>query len=171
MLRRSSLALSFTLFLGLAACKQEKSRWDEASSTAASAVAAKEAQKDQPKIPVKTGSDLNKVVPADGVEGTKRVAVAEDNSRGYVEWKYQKDGKDLVTITVVDAADKPEVKSKFEGVTEKIEGYPAFHFGKNQSSILVEGRFQVKIISQVLDKDARAPWFGKVDLKALAAQK
>lgn len=138
-------------------CKDHFSRWDTAAtSTVARAP-------DAP--PVKEGGSFNKFFPADGVDGMKRVYTQEKN--GFAEAKLQKDGKDVAVLSINDASGDTEALKKFESATDKVQGYPLVTVGKNQSALLVKGRYQVKVSSQQLDEGARKPWFEKFNLSGL----
>ncbi len=116
-----------------------------------------------PKLPTGT---FNKFFPKDGEGGYARVFTAD--KEGYAEAKLQKDGKDVATITVSDADQNPEAKTRFATATEKLSGYPVTTLGKNQTSILVKDRYLVKCSSPTLDHDARKAIIEKFDLKGLA---
>ncbi|MEO5727073.1 MAG: hypothetical protein ACMG6S_26635 [Byssovorax sp.] len=156
-----TLALLGALALSSSAlgCKEEPTRWD----TAATSTVARSA--DAP--PVKEAGSFNKFFPADGVEGMKRVYTQEKT--GFAEAKLQKDGKDVAVLSISDASGDAEALKKFEGATDKIQGYPLVTVGKNQSSLLVKGRYQVKVSSQQLDADARKVWFEKFNLSGLSS--
>ena len=51
-------------------------------------------------------------------------------------------------LSIADAERLANAKAKFEGSTEKLEGFPLMTVGKNQSTVLVKDRFQVKVSSQ-----------------------
>lgn len=112
------------------------------------------------------GGAFNKFFPADGTDGTKRVFTQEKS--GYAEAKFQKDGKDLVTLSISDTASNPDARSKFSTATDKLNGYPLMTVGKNQSTILVKDKFQVKASSMTLDAEARKTWISKFNLSGLA---
>ena len=150
-----SLALSF----GVLGCKDPPSRWD----TAATSTVARSA--DAP--PVKEAGSFNKFFPEDGASGMKRVYTQEKT--GFAEAKLQKDGKDVAVLSISDASGDTEALKKFEGATDKVQGYPLVTVGKNQSSLLVKGRYQVKVSSQQLDADARRAWFEKFNLSGLSS--
>lgn len=156
-----TLALLGALALSSSAlgCKEPPSRWD----TAATSTVARSA--DAP--PVKEAGSFNKFFPADGVEGMKRIYTQEKT--GFAEAKLQKDGKDVAVLSISDASGDAEALKKFEGATDKVQGYPLVTVGKNQSSLLVKGRYQVKVSSQQLDADARKAWLEKFNLSGLSS--
>src|SRR4051812_7993582 len=146
------------LFVG---CKKEPTRWDNAAEAPLPPKPSEPAQAEKP------GSAFNKAFPADGVDGYKRVFTQE--KEGFAEAKLQKDGKDVATLAVADVANDAEAKGKFAKSTESVEGNPLVTVGKNQSALLIKGRYQVKVSSMTLDADARKQLLSKFDIKTLAA--
>ncbi len=148
--------LGFTLLIGAAGCGNEPSRWDQAATATLSAPAS-------PKI---EGAKLNAAFPADGTDGYSRVFTAE--KEGFVEAKLKKDGQEAATLSISDAAGDSAVTGKFASAADKVSSYPLITVGKNQSAVLVNNRFQVKVSSQTLDPDARKTLLSKFNLDALA---
>jgi hypothetical protein len=156
------VSLVFVAFsAGVSACSKEPTRWDKAAAQAESATPIVTAS-----APPKAGAALNKAFPADGVDGVKRVFTMEKD--GFSEAKLQKDGKDIATISVADTRTNDDAKKKFAESTEKVGDYPVVTVGKNQTSMLVGERYQVKVSSPTLDHEARKAWLTKFDLAALA---
>jgi hypothetical protein len=152
--RKLSLIL---LFAAVAAgCKKEPSRWDEAARAPAPT---------PPAQPEKAGAAFNKVFPADGVEGYRRVFTQE--KEGFAEARLQKDGKDVAVLAISDITSDPTAKGKFSQATDRVDSYPLVTVGKNQSALLVKDRFQVKVSSQTLGPDQRKSLLSKFDLAAL----
>lgn len=154
----SALSASFAA-LGSVGCKEEPTRWD----TAASATVARAPEAP----PVKEAGSFNAFFPPDGVDGMSRVYTQE--KPGFAEAKLQKDGKDVATLSISDASGDESALKKFETASDKLQGYPLVTVGKNQSSLLVKGRYQVKVSSPQLDPDARKVWLEKFNLSGLAA--
>lgn len=156
---RSSWLVVLSLGFVFATCKKEPTRWDEAASAKAPTVA--------PQAPaLKAGSAFNALFPADGTDGYKRVFTQE--KPGFAECKLQKDGQDVATLSINDLAADPMGPKKFAGATESVNGSPLVTVGKNQSALLVNNRFQVKVSSQTLDAAARKPIFSKFNLAGFA---
>lgn len=173
----NSLAI-LSMIVGLAGCcgggnDSPPSRWEDnkASSTESKKDDDKKKKKktdeDEP-APVAAGA-LNKFFPEDGADGAKRVFKAD--KPGYAEAKYTLSGDKELTVTINDLAGKPDDRAKFSSASEKVSGNPYKTFGKNKSQILVGDRFQVDVMSQQLDEDARKPWLKRVDLSGLSALK
>ena len=169
------LAIAGTL-LGLAfgpsacnACNKEK-RFDEAATmTTTEKRAELRAEAGLPPVAeVKQveGSAFNRLFPADGIDGYKRVFTQEKD--GFAEAKLQKDGKDVATISLADSVNDAAAKEKFAKATEKLAGHPLVTVGKNQSAVLVKDRYQVKVSSMTLDAAARKTLLEKFDLAGIA---
>ena len=157
----SLVAAVFACAAILGACKDppKSTRWDDA----AAAVSVPAIASDAPP-PIAAGT-LNKFFPKDGEGGFKRVFAAD--KEGYAEAKLQKDGKEVATLSISDADRVPGAKEKFAGATEKLDGHPLMTVGKNQSTVLIKDRFQVKVSSPTLDADARKAILATFDLKGL----
>lgn len=164
---------SRTLFLALlfaavvtGGCKKDEpksTRWDDAAAAVAS-TPPPEADA-APAAPLSAAGTLNKFFPKDGEGGYKRIFAAD--KEGYAEAKLQKDGKEVAVLSISDAERMTYVKAKFDAATEKLEGFPVITVGKNQSSVLVKNRYQVKVSSQTLEHEARKAILAAFDLKGL----
>ncbi len=139
-----------------AGCKKEPDRWEEAAKAAPPPV---------PAQPEKAGAAFNKVFPADGVEGYRRVFTQE--KEGFAEAKLQKDGKDVAVLAISDVTSDPTARGKFSQAADRLGSYPLVTVGKNQSALLVKDRFQVKVSSPILGPDQRKSLLAKFDLAAL----
>ncbi len=156
---------TFLLVTFLVACSKDEpksTRWNDAAAALASGAPVSASA-----APVAAGSTLNARFPADGTDGYKRVFTQEKD--GFAEAKLQKDGKDVATLSISDTNGTPDARAKFDAASEKLEGkYPLVTVGKNQSSVLVGGRWQVKVSSQSLDADQRKNLLTKFDLEGLS---
>lgn len=147
-------------------CKKDEpksTRWDDAAAAVASASPSDADAAGA--VPLSPAGTLNKFFPKDGEGGYKRVFAAD--KEGYAEAKLQKDGKEVAVLSISDAERLAYAKAKFDGATEKLEGFPLMTVGKNQSTVLVKGRYQVKVTSQTLEHDARKAILATFDLKGL----
>lgn len=157
------LFASMVMLLALstsAACKKE-TRWDQAAEKAEKKADEKKPEGIQP------GSAFNKFFPKDGEGGMKRVYTQE--KEGFAEAKLQQDGKDVATLSISDTLNNPDAKGKFASASDKVAGSPYMAVGKNQSTVLVKDRYQVKVSSQTLDEAARKSWLEKFDVQGLAS--
>jgi hypothetical protein len=110
---------------------------------------------------------LTKFFPKDGAGGYKRVPAGE--REGYAEAKLQKDGKEVAILSITDAERLAYMKAKFDGVTEKVGDFPVVKTDDTQTSVLVRDRFQVKVMSNMLDHEARKAILAMFDLAGLGA--
>lgn len=153
--------LALCLALCTFACSKEPSRWEAAEKRAESAQ--ESAATSAPKV---EGAKLNAFFPASGPDGAKRVFTAEKD--GYVEAKLQSaSGDDVALLSIAQAA--PDALAKFERATDNVAGFPLVTVGSNQSSVLVNKKYQVKVSSKELAADARKSLLASFDLKGLAA--
>lgn len=149
--------------VGVGACKKDEpksTRWDDAAAVTVSIAPSSS-------VPVMATGSFNKFFPKDGEGGLKRIFSADKES--YAEAKLQKDGKEVAQLSISDTERLAAAKGKFEGATEKLEGYPVLKVGNNQTTVLVKDRFQVKVASPTLDHEARKAILATFDLKGLAS--
>ena len=144
-----------------AACSKEPNRWEAAEQKAERA--AESAAEAPEKV---KGSKLNAYFPASGPNGATRVFTAE--KPGYVEAKLQdRDGAEVALVSISEAAS--DALAKFEAASDRVSGHPLVTVGKNQSSALVNKRFQVKVSSKTLSAEQRKALLGTFDLAGLSA--
>jgi hypothetical protein len=163
--RRMIAPLFLSLVLLITACKPtQQSRYadvqKETSQRGVTAVAKKAEQ----------GSTFNKFFP-DGVKGYD--VIASQEKKGFAEYKVNKDGKNVAMLSISDTTSIPSAAAKYQTAAEKIAGYPAVDQGLMGTGILVNDRYQVKVMSRdsSFTKDDRALWLQKFDLKGLAKLK
>lgn len=163
------LALHAVLASGCNGCTKDEpksTRWDDAAAAATTGASAPAPTTSSTVAAIPAGT-FNKFFPKDGEGGNKRVFAAD--KEGFAEAKLQKDGKEVAVLSISDAEKLAYAKAKFEGATEKLEGFPVMKVGNNQTSVLVKDRYQVKVSSQTLDHDARKAILATFDLKGLGA--
>jgi hypothetical protein len=113
------------------------------------------------------GSSFNKFFPT-AEEGYERVYTQEKT--GFAEAKLKKDGKEVAVMAISDTVNNPSAVEKFQQSTEKINGYPAIKQGSTATAVLVNNRFQVKVLSRdpSFGESDRQAWLAKFDLNGLA---
>ena len=169
MILLAALALSATL---ATACSKDTStsastqKADAAASAITVSLLPPDAGTDASSVPMGT---LKNYFPRDGVGGYRRV-VHSTVRDGYAEAALEKDGKDVAVLSISDAERMAYAKAKFEKATETLDGSPLLTEGKDLSTILVKGRFEIKVFSRTLDADARKAILSAFDLKGLASQ-
>lgn len=163
--RRVLAALLVSLVLLVSACGAEPpSRYDqvqqETSGKNAPPAVATDAEQ---------GSSFNKFFPR-SVSGYDIVPSQE--KKGFAEYKVNQGGKTVAMLAISDTTGTGAA-DKFQSSTMKIAGYPAVEQGANATAILVNDRFQVKVLSRdpSFTKETRADWIQKFDLRGLASLK
>lgn len=151
------------LGLMLIACSKEPSRWEAAENRAQAAQVQDKAA--QPAAPRVAGGKLNAFFPENGPAGATRVFTAEKD--GYAEAKLQREGADVATLSISQAA--PEALAKFDSAPDTLQGFPLVTVGNNQSSVLVNKKYQVKVSSKELGPAERKSLLDSFDLKGLAS--
>lgn len=113
------------------------------------------------------GGAFNRFFPAAG-EGFERAASQE--KEGFAEYKLKKDGKEMAMLAISDTATNPEAAAKFKNSDRQIGGYPAIEQGSTATAVLVDNRFQVKVLSRnpAFTRSDREAWLQKFDLRGLA---
>ncbi|MGC1244591.1 MAG: hypothetical protein WA865_00100, partial [Spirulinaceae cyanobacterium] len=73
-------------------------------------------------------------------------------------------------LSVSDTSSNPTAAVKFQKSKDKISGYPMVNQGSTATALLVDDRFQVKVLSKnsAFTASDRADWLSKFDLKGLA---
>jgi hypothetical protein len=160
--RRILLSLALVLMLALTACtpkptSQFQQSQDLSTNPGAVAVARNSTQ----------GSEFNQFFPKAG-SGFERVFTQE--KKGFAEAKLKKDGKDLAMLAISDTISTPTAAAKFKQSTQDIAGFPAVEVGNTQTAVLVDDRYQVKVLSRSPEftRDDRVAWIQKFDLKGLS---
>ena len=114
-----------------------------------------------------SGSSFNKFFPK-SVPGYNIVPAQE--KKGFAEYKVNQDGKNVAMLSISDTISVPTAAAKYEDTPLNIAGYPAVEQGNTGTGILVNGRYQVKVLSRdsSFTKEDRIAWLQKIDLKGLA---
>ena len=154
------IALVFLLFL--TSCASAPSKYDEVQQDTtgfnAPAAVAKQAEK---------GGTFNQFFP----EGEEEYSVVPSQEKqGFAEYKLKQDGKTLAMLSINDTISLPTAAAKYETAANTIAGYPAVQQGNTATGILVNGRYQVKVLSRdaAFSPEDRAAWIQKFDLQGLA---
>ncbi|HEY9636381.1 MAG TPA: hypothetical protein V6D14_23455 [Coleofasciculaceae cyanobacterium] len=165
-LRKILVPLFLSLLLLVTSCAQQPpSRFDQAQQQSSQKKSGQAVVKDSTQ-----GSEFNKFFPKPG-NGYERVYTQE--KKGFAEAKLKKGGKDVAMLAVSDIKNTPSAAAKYQQSTKKISGYPAATLGSTQTSVLVNDRYQVKVISRDPSFTAteREAWLQKFDLNGLARLK
>ncbi|MGF1520746.1 MAG: hypothetical protein ACFBSF_00315 [Leptolyngbyaceae cyanobacterium] len=154
------MALVFLLFL--TACSAAPSKYDqvqqETTGSKAPAAVDKQAEK---------GGTFNQFFP-DAEDGYE--VVPSQEKAGFAEYKLKQDGNTVAMLVISDTISLPAAAAKYENATNSVAGYPAVQVGNTATSILVNGRYQVKVLSRddAFRPEDRAAWIQKFDLQGLS---
>lgn len=96
--------------------------------------------------------------------------VPSQEKAGFAEYKLKQNGETLAMLTINDTISVPAAAAKYENATETLAGYPAVNQGTTMTGILVNGRYQVKVLSRsdAFTQADREAWIQKFDLAGLA---
>lgn len=150
------------LFVTACSATQTPSRFDRAQQESTQKGAGAVVRESQ------SGGSFNKFFPS-AEAGFDRVYTQEKT--GFAEAKLKKDGKEVAVMAISDTVNNPTAAEKFQQSTEKIGGYPAIKQGSTATAILVNNRYQVKVLSRdpAFSESDRKAWLEKFDLAGLAS--
>ena len=114
------------------------------------------------------GSEFNKFFP---VQSATFDTVAKQEKSGFSQYSLQREGDEIGQLSITDLRSNPEAAKKFETPDMRIANYPAKRDGSKGTTLLVAGRFQVKIRSPEgqLNEQDRVSWLQKFDLKGVGS--
>jgi hypothetical protein len=117
-----------------------------------------------------SGGSFNRFFPPSG-GGYERVYTQE--KKGFAEAKLKQDGKVMAMLAISDISNNPAAANKFQDSQTTIKGFPSVEQGTTASAVLVNNRYQVKVLSREPDFTAsdRQAWLAKFDLDGLAKLK
>ena len=109
------------------------------------------------------GSEFNKFFP---VQSATFDTVAKQEKSGFSQYSLRRDGDEIGQLSITDLRSNPEAAKKFQTPDMMIANYPAKKDGSKGTTLLVAGRFQVKIRSPEgqLNEQDRMSWLQKFDL-------
>lgn len=113
----------------------------------------------------KAGGDFNRFFPkADGL-------VFSQEKKGFAQAKLKQAGKEMATLSIVDLNGNSTAIEKYEDSSETLSGYPVVDVGSTGTGLLVNNRFQVKVLSrdEAFTARDRRLWLEKFDLAGLGA--
>ncbi|XGB41107.1 MAG: hypothetical protein LVS60_12160 [Nodosilinea sp. LVE1205-7] len=162
---RRFLPLTLCLILLITACTSAPSRYDQVQKDTTgfrspAAVARKAEQ----------GGTFNQFFPAS--EGVYKVTPYQEK-KGFAEYKLQRGDQTLAMLTITDTTSLPAAAAKYASATQKIAGYPTVEQGTTATGLLVNGRYQIKVLSRdpSFTQQDRTAWLQKFDLQGLGQLK
>lgn len=154
--------LMVCLVLLVTACSSAPSKYDQVQDDTtgfrAPAAVDKKAEK---------GGTFNQFFPDD--QGDYDV-IPYQEKKGFAEYKLEQNGTTMAMLTINDTTSLPSAAEKFTSATESVSGFPSVDQGSTATAVLVNGRYQVKVLSRdaAFTKADRVAWLEKFDLQGLA---
>jgi hypothetical protein len=162
--RKALLPLLLCVFLTVTACSKTPSPYakvqQETSRRGAPAAVVKSSEQ---------GATFNQFFPvAKGYD-----VIPAQEKKGFAEYKVTKEGKTLAMLSISDTLNVPGSAAKYQSSTSKVGNYPSIEQGTTATGILVNGRYQVKVLSRdpAFVRSDRVDWLQKFDLQGLAKLK
>lgn len=153
------IPIALVFLLCLTACSSAPSKYDAVQQeTTGTAAVDKEAI---------AGGTFNQFFPES--EGGYSVVPAQEK-QGFAEYKLKQNGDTLAMLTINDTASLPAAAIKYKNTPDTLAGYPSVQQGDTTTAILVNGRYQVKVLSRddAFTPADRATWIEKFNLQGLA---
>jgi hypothetical protein len=113
------------------------------------------------------GGNFNRFFPKS--QGQYQVVYAQEK-QGFAEARLKQNGKEVAMLAISDISSNPTAAEKFKGSPQTIGGYPAVNQGSTATAVLVDNRFQVKVLSRdaAFAESDRQAWLEKFNLAGLA---
>lgn len=113
------------------------------------------------------GGTFNQFFPAS--QGDYQV-IPYQEKQGFAEYKLQRGDQTLAMLSINDTTSLPAAAAKYDDATDTIAGYPAVNQGTTATGLLVNERYQVKVLSRdpSFTQADRVDWLQKFDLQGLA---
>ncbi|MBD0270215.1 MAG: hypothetical protein ICV77_18210 [Cyanobacteria bacterium Co-bin8] len=150
------------LVLLVSACTAAPNKYDQVQTetTGRNAPAAVEKGAEQ-------GSTFNQFFPDS--QGEYEVVPAQEK-KGFAEYKLNQGGQTVAMLSINDTTSLPAAAAKYADATETIAGYPAVNQGTMATGLLVNDRYQVKVLSRSpsFTQEDRVEWLQKFDLVGIA---
>lgn len=159
---KSVLPLLLVCLLTVTACSSSPSKYDEVQQDTTGSQAPAAVEKG-----AESGGTFNQFFPDS--TGEFKVVPSQEK-KGFAEYKLKRDGETLAMLTINDTISLPAAAKKYEGVSNTVAGYPTVEQGNTATGLLVNGRYQVKVLSRndSFTASDRAAWLEKFDLDGLS---
>ncbi len=150
------------LVLFMTACSSAPNKYDQVQKDTTGfgkpAAVSKDAQK---------GGTFNQFFPKG--EGDYDLVPSQEK-KGFAAYKLNKNGSTVATLSINDTTSLPAAAAKYSSATDTVAGYPSVNQGTTATGLLVNGRYQVKVLSRdtSFSQADRVDWLQKFDLKGLA---
>ena len=96
--------------------------------------------------------------------------VPSQEKRGLAKYKVNQGGTTVATLSINDTVSNPSAANKYQSSDFQVAGYPAVDQGQNATGLLVNNRYQVKVMArdESLTRDDRIAWLERFDLSGLS---
>lgn len=96
--------------------------------------------------------------------------VPAQEKKGFAQYKLKQNGTTLAMLSINDTVGLPAAAAKYDNATQNIAGYPAVKQGTTTLGLLVNGRYQVKVLSRdpSFTETEQTKWLQRFDLDGLA---
>ena len=113
------------------------------------------------------GGQLNRYFPQD--EKDYEIIYTQEK-RGFAQAKLKQNGEEMALMSISDVANNPTATKKFQDSQDTLGNYPLVNQGSKATAVLVNNRYQVKIVARndTFDATRRQQWLKKFDLNPLA---
>ncbi|MGB3616144.1 MAG: hypothetical protein WBA10_20290, partial [Elainellaceae cyanobacterium] len=113
------------------------------------------------------GSTFNQFFPK-SVSGYSVTPTQE--KRGFAEYQVSRDGTTVAMLSISDTISNPSAADKYQSSDFQVGSYPAVDQGKTATGLLVNKRYQVKVLTRdsSFTRSDRIDWLEKFDLNGLA---
>ncbi len=157
------LPILVAVLLVVSACSSAPSKYDDVQKDTTGFKAPAAVEKGAEK-----GSTFNQFFPES--EGEYTVVPSQEKA-GFAEYKLKRDGETLAMLTINDTISLPAAAAKYDNATLTVAGFPSVVQGTTATGLLVNGRYQVKVLSRdaSFTEADRSAWLEKFDLQGLAA--
>ncbi|QQE67148.1 hypothetical protein GFS31_38600 [Leptolyngbya sp. BL0902] len=159
------IPLALGLLLMVNACASAPSRYDQVQqdTTGFGAPSAVDRGAEQ-------GSTFNQFFP--NSQGDYQV-IPYQEKKGFAEYKLQRGDQTLAMLSISDTISLPAAAEKYNDATDTVAGFPAMNQGSTGTGLLVNGRYQVKVLSRdaAFTEANRVEWLQRFDLQGLAQLK
>lgn len=150
------------LVLFMTACSSAPNKYDQVQKDTTGfgkpAAVSKDAQK---------GGTFNQFFPKG--EGDYDLVPSQEK-KGFAAYNLNKNGTTVATLSINDTISLPAAAAKYSSAADTVAGYPSVNQGMTTTGLLVNGRYQVKVLSRdtSFSQADRVDWLQKFDLKGLA---
>ena len=153
-------AVWLTAALLMSGCYEAPSRWDTAQQQT-------QGKTTSVAVDALGGDVFNQFFPK---QGDGYDIVFKQEKSGFAQASLHEGGKEVAMFSIFDTESNPDARTKFDGTTEQIAGYPVVTEEAKSLSALIAQRFQVQVrsVDVGFGESDRKAWLEKFDLTGIA---